>query len=94
MNKNSRKHVSVTLTAIASLLLMLFLIIVSGIYEPQGETFSAFNTMMFSVLCAFMLSLIAVCLQKQNIPGWIVFIISIVLLIAIIWFLASFRFKL
>lgn len=94
MNKNSNKNISATLTAISGLLLALFLIIVSGLYEPQGETFSPFNIMIFSAAGAFVSSLVAVCLQKSRVSAWLVFILSLILIIAIIWFLASFRLKL
>lgn len=94
MNNNSNKNISGTLTVISGLLLVLFLIIVSGLYEPQGETFSPFNVMIFSAAGAFVLSLVAVCLQKSRVSAWLIFILSLILIIAIIWFLASFRFKL
>lgn len=94
MPKNTHKNLSATLTVVSGLLLTVFLIIVSGLYEPQGDIFSPVNIMLWSAAGAFLSSLAAVCLQKQRLLAWLMFILSLILIIAIIWFLASFRLKL
>lgn len=93
MNHLSHQNLSNALSIFALILLINFFVSAfSEAYETLGWN-APVNIALFSLGAAFVLSLIAACLQYRNTLVWVIFIPTILTLAATIYFLATFRLK-